>query len=128
LWGYLQSIFQKISQLPLVDVILVLFNFTGKYNNKVWTLEITLICCVPQVFKCKYIVTWCIDKFVQNRRTIPLQSGSPVSLAPSIFKKMLKLPEPKLTYKGEEARNFLRRKNNVIELLQEYLQDPAAMP
>jgi hypothetical protein len=63
-----------------------------------------------------------------NLSTIPLQSGSPVSLAPSIFKKMLKLPEPKLTYKGEEARNFLRRKNNGIELLQEYLQDPAAMP
>ena len=59
------------------------------------------------VFKCKYIVTWCIDKFVQNRRTISLQISSHVLLAPSVFKKMLKLPEPKLTYKGEEARNFL---------------------
>jgi hypothetical protein len=40
---------------------------------------------------------------------------------------MLKLPEPNLTYKGEDAINFLRGKNNGIELLQEYLQDPVAM-
>ena len=40
---------------------------------------------------------------------------------------MLKLPEPNLTYKGEDARNFPRGKNNAIELLQEYLQDPTTM-
>jgi hypothetical protein len=40
---------------------------------------------------------------------------------------MLKLPEPNLTYKGEDAINFLRGKNNGIELLQEYLQDPTTM-
>jgi hypothetical protein len=40
----------------------------------------------------------------------------------------LKLPEPTLTYKGDEARTFLKGRNNGIELLQEYLQDPATMP
>jgi len=30
---------------------------------------------------------------------------------------MLKLPDLNLTYKGEEARNFLRGKNNRMELL-----------
>jgi hypothetical protein len=41
---------------------------------------------------------------------------------------MLKLPEPNLVYKGQEARNFLKRKNNGLELIQEYLHDPATMP
>jgi hypothetical protein len=84
--------------------------------------------CIPEVFECKDIVTWCIDKFIQNRRVITLQSSSPVSLAPSIFREMLKLSEPNLVYKGEEAINFLKRKNNGIKLLQEYLHDPASMP
>jgi hypothetical protein len=97
-------------------------------NNKVWTSGIALAGCVPEVFDCKDIITWCIDKFVQNRRTIPLQNDSPISLAPSVFKKMLKLPELNITYKGDEARNFLKGRNNGIELLQEYLQDPTTIP
>jgi hypothetical protein len=100
----------------------------GKENNKVWTSGIVLAGCVPEVFECKDILTWCIDKFIQNRRVITLQSSSPISLVPSIFREMLKLPEPNMVYKGEEARNFLKRKNNGIELLQEYLHDPASMP
>jgi hypothetical protein len=40
---------------------------------------------------------------------------------------MLKLPEPNLAYKGEEARNFIRGNNYGMDLLQEYLQDPTAM-
>jgi len=71
-----------------------------------------------------YIVTWWVEKIVQNKAIIPLQSRSPISLTPLIFKKMLKLPKPNLTYKGEDAINFLRGKNNGIELLQEYIQDP----
>jgi hypothetical protein len=102
-------------------------NLLDKENNKVWTSGIALVGYVPEVFECKDIITWCIDKLVQNRRTIPLQSESLVSLAPSVFKKMLRLSEPNLVYKGEEAKNFLKRKNNGIELLQEYLQDPASM-
>jgi hypothetical protein len=41
---------------------------------------------------------------------------------------MLKLPEPNLVYKEERARNFLKRKNNGLELLQEYFHDPTTMP
>jgi hypothetical protein len=83
-----------------------------KFNNNVWTYGIGLTGCVPEVFECKDIVTWFIDKFFQNIRNIPLQSNSPVSLAPSDIKKMLKLPE---------------KKNNGTDLLQEYLQDPTTM-
>jgi hypothetical protein len=89
---------------------------------------ITLASCVPEVFDCKYTITWCIDKFVKNRRTIPLQNDSPISLTPSVFKKTLKLPESNITYKGDEPRIFLKGRNNGIELLQEYLQDPTTIP
>jgi hypothetical protein len=98
-----------------------------KENNKVWTSGIALVGCVPEVFECKDIATPCVDKLVQNRRTIPLQSESSVSLAPSVFKNMLILSQLNLVYKGEEARNFLKSKNNGIELLKEYLQDIASM-
>jgi hypothetical protein len=40
---------------------------------------------------------------------------------------MLKLPEPKLVYKGEEAINFLKTKNNGLDLLQEYLNEPVVI-
>jgi hypothetical protein len=40
---------------------------------------------------------------------------------------MLKLQETNLVYKEEEVRKFLKRKNNGLELLQEYLHDPATM-
>jgi hypothetical protein len=40
---------------------------------------------------------------------------------------MLKLPKPTITFKGEESRNFLKEKDNVLELLQEYLEDPTTM-
>jgi hypothetical protein len=39
-----------------------------------------------------------------------LQSVSRVSLAPLVFKRMLKFPETYLVYKGEEVRNFLKGK------------------
>jgi hypothetical protein len=102
--------------------------FPNRDNNKIWTSGITLVGCVHEFFDCKEIVTWCVDKFVQNQRTIPLHNGSPIYLAPTVFKKMLKLPELTLTYKGDKARNFLKGRNNGIELLQEYFQDPATMP
>jgi hypothetical protein len=99
-----------------------------KNENKIWTSGISLAGCVPEVFDCKEVISWCVDKFIQSRRVIQLHSESPISLAPSVFRKMLKLPEPTITFKGDEARNFLKEKNNGLELLQEYLEDPTTMP
>jgi hypothetical protein len=48
-------------------------------------------------------------------------------LAPSIFREILKFLEPNLVYKGKEAEKILKIKNNGIELLQEYLHDPASI-
>jgi len=102
-------------------------NLFGKENNKVCTSRIVLIGCVLEVFECKDIFAWCIDKFIENIRDIPLQRSSPISLTPSIFREMLKFLEPNLVYKGKESRNIIKRKTNGIELLQEYLHDPTSM-
>jgi hypothetical protein len=104
------------------------FPLPERNENKTWTSGISLVGCIPKVFDCKDIVSWCIDKFIQNRREILLHNGSHISLAPSTFRKMLKLPEPTITFKGDEARSFLKEKNNGLELLQEYLEDPSTMP
>jgi hypothetical protein len=41
---------------------------------------------------------------------------------------MLKLPEPTITFKRDEARSFLKEKSNRLEILQEYLEYPSTMP
>jgi hypothetical protein len=97
-------------------------------ENKTWTSGIVIDICVHEFFDCKDIVSWCVDKFIQNRREIFLQNGSCVSLAPSTFTKMLKLPKLTITFKGNEAKIFLKEKNNGLDLLQEYLEDPSTMP
>ena len=56
-----------------------------------------------------------------------LQGSFPTSMEPSIFREMLKFSKPNLVYKGEEARNFLKRRNKGIKILQEYFHDPASM-
>jgi hypothetical protein len=41
---------------------------------------------------------------------------------------MLKPIRPTITFKGDEARSFLKERNSALELLQEYLEDPAMIP
>jgi hypothetical protein len=63
-----------------------------------------------------------------NQRIIQLQGHSPISLSPQVFRKMLKLPEPTLTFKGEDCREFLKKHNNGLDLLPEYLENLASVP
>ena len=41
---------------------------------------------------------------------------------------MLKLPEPTLTFKGEDCRDFLKKHDNGLDLLPEYLENPMSIP
>jgi hypothetical protein len=74
------------------------------------------------------IASWCVDKYEQYQRVIQLQGESPFSLSPSVFRRMLKLPKPTIIFKGEEAKRLLNERNYELELLREYLEDPAMMP
>jgi hypothetical protein len=72
----------------------------------------------------KRVVAWCMEKYVSSQRIIQLQGHSLVSLSPQVFHRMLKLPELTLTFKGEDCRDFLKRHNNGLDLLPEYLENP----
>jgi hypothetical protein len=97
-------------------------------KDVIWTYGIACTRCVPQVFKCKELVAWCIEKYVLSHRIIKLQDHSPISLSPKVFRKMLKLPEPTLTFKGEDCRDFLKKHDNGMDLLLEFLENPMVVP
>jgi hypothetical protein len=92
--------------------------------NQIWTLGIALTGCFLEVCDSKELVAWCIDKFDKNQRQIQLQGDSLISLAPLVFKRILKLLELTITFKGDEAKDFMKAKNGELELLHEYPEDP----
>jgi hypothetical protein len=96
-------------------------------ENIVSTSGIASAGCVPEVFDYREILSWCVDKHERNRRVIQIQGESLVSLSPSIFRSMLKLPEPTITFKGEEVRQFLKETNSGLELLREHFEDTTTM-
>jgi hypothetical protein len=97
-------------------------------KDVIWASGIARVGCVPEVFDCKELVAWCVEKYVPSQRIIQLQDHSLISLSPQVFRKMLKLPEPTLTFKGEDCRDFLKKHNNGLDLLPEYLENPASIP
>jgi hypothetical protein len=62
--------------------------------NLVWTSGIALASCVPKVIDFKELIQWCADKFNLEKRIIQLQGEQPISLALSVFTRMLWLPTP----------------------------------
>jgi hypothetical protein len=62
---------------------------TEKKTNQVWTSGIALAGCVPEVTDFKELVLWCVDKFDTEKRIIQVQGKQPISLAPSVFTRML---------------------------------------
>jgi hypothetical protein len=57
-----------------------------------------------------------------------LQDHSLASLSPHAFCKMLRLAEPTLTIKGEDYREFLKKHDNWLDLLPEFLENPTTIP
>jgi hypothetical protein len=90
----------------------------------IWTSEIARAGCVPEVFDCKELVSWCAEKYIPSQQMIQLQDHSPIILSPQVFRKMLKLPEPTLTFKGEDCRDFLKKHDNGLDILPEFLENP----
>jgi hypothetical protein len=86
-------------------------------NQVIWTSGIAHAGCVPEVFECKEPVSWYGDKFISDKRIIPLRDRSSVSLSPQVFRQMLRLLEPTLTFRGEDCKQFLANHNNGVDLL-----------
>jgi hypothetical protein len=90
-------------------------------NQVIWTSRIAHAGCVPEVFDCKNLVSWCVDKFIIDQRIIPLHDDSFVSFSPQVFYQMLKLPKTTLTFKGKDCKQFLAKYNNGLDLLPHFL-------
>jgi hypothetical protein len=56
-------------------------------NEVIWTSGIARAGCVPEVFYCKEVVSWCAEKYISRQRVIPLRDHSLVSLSPQVFQK-----------------------------------------
>jgi hypothetical protein len=63
-----------------------------------------------------------------SQRIIQIQDHSPISLSPQVFRKMLNIPELTLTFKSEDFRELLKKHNNGLDLLLEYLENLASIP
>jgi hypothetical protein len=53
------------------------FPLPGRNENKIWTSGISLVGCVPEVFDCKEIVSWCTDKLFQDEGLFNFKENSP---------------------------------------------------
>jgi hypothetical protein len=84
--------------------------------------------CVPKVFDCKELVSSCTKRYIPSQWIIQLRDHSPVSLSPQVFRKMLRILEPTLTFKGEDCREFLKKNGIGLDLLPEFLEIPTTIP
>jgi hypothetical protein len=97
-------------------------------NELIWTSQIARAGCVPKFFYCKEVISWCTEKYISSQRIIPLHDHSPVSFSPQVFRKMLRLSEPTLTFRGKYCKQFLKKHDNRLDLLPEFLEDPTSVP
>jgi hypothetical protein len=100
----------KVSVVKSIQVLLLIVHLQRGVQTRFGHQEFLWQGCIPEVYDFKELISWCIDKFDKNQRIIQLQGESPISLAPSVFKKMLRLLEPTMIFKGDEAKEFYEGK------------------
>jgi hypothetical protein len=89
----------------------------------IWTSRIACAGCIPEVFDYKEVFSWCSKKYIPGKIIIPLRDHSLVSLSPPVFREMLKLSEPTLTFRGQDCNQFLEKHDNGLDILDEFLED-----
>jgi hypothetical protein len=97
-------------------------------NEVIWMSRMAPVGYVAEVFDRKEVVSWCAEKYIPSQRIIPLRDHSPVSLSPQVFREMLKLPEPTLTFIGQDYKQFLEKHDNGLDILVDFLEDPTTVP
>jgi hypothetical protein len=66
---------------------------------------------VSEVADFKELVLLCTKKIDTEGRVIQIQGKPSISLAPLVFKRMLRLTDPTLTFKNVEVDDFLKDHN-----------------
>jgi hypothetical protein len=87
----------------------------------IWMSGIARAGYVLEVFDCKELVAWCVERYIPSQWIIQLRDHSSVSLSPHVFHNMLRLIEPMLTFKGEYCIELLKKHENGLDLLHELL-------
>jgi hypothetical protein len=89
-------------------------------NEVIWTYRIARVDCVLEVFDCKEVVSWCAKKYISSQIIIPLNDHSHLSFSPHVFRKMLRLSEATLTFRGQDCKQFLKKHDSGLDLLPKF--------
>jgi hypothetical protein len=100
-----------------------------KKTDKLWTTGLVNVGCVPDIFDCKELVSWCARRFDCRTRMIKVttKGKNPVLLTPKVFNKMLCLPTTNKPFKLAEADTFLASQAGGANILREFLLPSANM-
>jgi hypothetical protein len=104
------------------------YSSPSSQKEVIWMSGIARSGCVPEIFYYKELFTWCTKRYIPSQHIIQLWYHSLVSLSPQVFRKMLRLPEPTLTFKCEDCKELLKKHDNGLDLLPEFLENPVIIP
>jgi hypothetical protein len=106
------------------------YSSTSAQMKVISTSEIAMTHCIPDFFffYFKDLVTCCTENYIPNQRIVQMGDHFQISLSPKVFRKMLTLPDPMPTFKGENCKQFLKKHGNELDLLPKLLQDPTRSP
>jgi len=79
-------------------------------------------------FKFKVLVTCYGEKYILNQQIVHTGNHFQISLSSKLFRKMLTLPNPMPTFKGDNRKIFLKKHGNELDLLSNLLQEPTLAP
>jgi hypothetical protein len=104
------------------------YSGTSAQRKVISTSEIATTDCMPDFFYFENLVTYCAENFISNRRIVQMGDHFQSFLSPQVFRKMLTLPDPTPTFKGENCKQLLKKHGNELDLWSKLLQDPAPAP
>jgi hypothetical protein len=82
LCGYTVNIFGREDQNFQWSKEYSYYSSPSTHNEVIWTYGISRAGCVPEVFDCKEVVSWCVEKYISSQIIIPLWDHSHVSFSP----------------------------------------------
>jgi len=81
--------------------------------------------CIPEVSYFKDLVLCCVDHFNNDKRIIQLQGKMPISMAPTVFRRMLRIPKPTTKFESSEVDTFLKANHRGTKILENFIFKPS---
>jgi hypothetical protein len=90
-------------------------------SNKVWTSGITLASCMPEVSYFKELIISGALTISTTKRGLFNGRGRCYFSSPTVFRRMLRLPEPTTTFKSSKSDAFLKANHGGTTILDNFL-------